>query len=281
MVYYKDTASATLKSLNNEETECLRSRSGLEFQKGSEICLYHYHFYLKAFSNHFNVCCNLLKNHNHSKSTRLKATLKEISFEFGKQDGELNLIPAQKLCYRYKKTIEDPSDIPERDDKYNNDDNDIDCDYEVEGNVKSAEKLNETLTLIDCSPPIKAWKDREIGYRKIKFKEVKDKLVSSFRDVIPGFDDLEIIQLLTLIPEHWSKERASSFFNVTEYMVRTEEKGVLGIPDSIHRYDLSDELLGRVKSFYEDDQISQMCAGEKDFETVKNLDDTKECRQKR
>ena len=31
----------------------------------------------------------------------------------------------------------------------------------------------------------------------------------------------ERIQLLTLIPEHWSRERAVSFFNVTEYMVRT------------------------------------------------------------
>ena len=44
---------------------------------------------------------------------------------------------------RCKKTIEDLCEIPERDDKYDNDD-DTDCDYEVEGNVKSAEKLNET-----------------------------------------------------------------------------------------------------------------------------------------
>ena len=55
----------------------------------------------------------------------------------------------------------------------------------------------------------------------------------------------ERIQLLTLIPEHWSRERAVSFFNVTEYMVRTarnvtKEKGILEIPDSIHRHGLSD-----------------------------------------
>ena len=35
-------------------------------------------------------------------------------------------------------------------DKYVNDD-DIDCDYEKEGNVKSTEKLNETLTPIKGS----------------------------------------------------------------------------------------------------------------------------------
>ena len=95
----------------------------------------------------------------------------------------------------------------------------------------------------------------------------------------------ERIQFLTLIPEHWSTERAVSFFNVTEYMVRAarnviKEKGILGIPDSIHTNGLSDELLVRVKSFYED-QVSQMCAGKKDFVTIKSSHGTKEHHQKR
>ena len=105
--------AVTLKSLNNEEIECLRLRSGLKFQEGSEICLYHYYFYLKAYSDHYKVCCNPLKNHNHSKSTRIKTTLKEISLKFAKQYGGLNLIPGQKLYYRCKKTIEDLCEIPE------------------------------------------------------------------------------------------------------------------------------------------------------------------------
>ena len=64
---------------------------------------YHYNFYLKAYSNHYKVCCNPLQNHNHSKSTGVKTTLKEISLKFEKQYGGLNLIPGQKLCYRCKK----------------------------------------------------------------------------------------------------------------------------------------------------------------------------------
>ena len=55
LVYCKDTGYVTLKSLNNEEIECLRLRSGLEFQERSEICLYQYHFYLKACSNCYKV----------------------------------------------------------------------------------------------------------------------------------------------------------------------------------------------------------------------------------
>ena len=95
----------------------------------------------------------------------------------------------------------------------------------------------------------------------------------------------ERIQFLTLISEYWSRERAVSFFNVIEYMVRTArnvttEKGILEIPDSIHRHGLSDELLARVKSFYEEDQISQMCAGKKDFVTIKSSHGKNERHQK-
>ena len=103
LVYCKDTGYVTLKSLNNEEIECLRLRSGLEFQEGSKICLYHYHFYLKAYSNRYKVCCNLLKNHNPSKRTRIKTTLQKISLKFAKQYEGLNLIPRHKFCYRCKK----------------------------------------------------------------------------------------------------------------------------------------------------------------------------------
>ena len=105
LVYCKDTGYVTLMSLNNEEIECLRLRSGLKFEKGSEICLYHYHFYLKAYSYRYKVCFNLLKNHNRTKSTKVKTTLKEISLKFAKQYGGLNLMPGQKLCYRCKKPL--------------------------------------------------------------------------------------------------------------------------------------------------------------------------------
>ena len=37
--------------------------------------------------------------------------------------------------------------------------------------MKSAEKLNETFTSFDFSRPKKVPKDREVGYRKRKFKE--------------------------------------------------------------------------------------------------------------
>ena len=111
--------------------------------------------------------------------------------------------------------------------------------------MKSTEKLSETLTSMDCSPLKKIQNDRELGYGKRKFKEAKDQLLSFFSDMIPGFDDFTIgndcdvlmrqvkeklvkchtkeerIQLLTVITEHWSGERAVFFFNVTEYMVTT------------------------------------------------------------
>ena len=44
-----------------------------------------------------------------------------------------------------------------------------------------------------------------------------------------------------------------------------KRKGTLGIPDSIHRHGISHQLLAIVKSFYEDEQISQMRAEKKGF----------------
>ena len=106
--------------------------------------------------------------------------------------------------------------------------------------MKSNEKLNEASTFIDCSPVKKIQRDRKVRYGKRKFKEAKDQLASSFSYVIPGRDDPTIyndcdvfmrqvkkkldnchtrqerIQLLTLKPEHWSRERAVTFFSVTE-----------------------------------------------------------------
>ena len=90
-----------------------------------------------------------------------------------------------------KRNIEDFCEIPERDDKYDHD-GDTDCDYEVETNVKNAEKLNETLTSTDCPPLKKVQRGREVGYGKRKFKEAKDQPASSFSDVIPGLDNLII-----------------------------------------------------------------------------------------
>ena len=58
--------------------------------------------------------------------------------------------------------------------------------------MRSAEKLNETFTSIDCLPTKKVWKDREVGYRKRKFNEAKDQLASTFSVLIPGPDDLTI-----------------------------------------------------------------------------------------
>ena len=171
------------------------------------------------------------------------------------------------MYYRCQKTIEDLSDIPERDDKYDDDDDDdIDCDYKVEGNVKSAEKLSETLTSMNCSPLKKIEKDRKVGYGKRKFKEPKDQLGSFFSDVIPGLDDLSIcndcdvlmrqvkekldkchtkeerIQLLTLIQNIGLEKEQFPFLMSLNATARNIKKGILGIPDSVHRYGLSGDL---------------------------------------
>ena len=57
--------------------------------------------------------------------------------------------------------------------------------------MKSAEKLNETLTSFGFSRLKKVQKDREVWYKK-KVQRSKYQLASSFSDVIPGLDGLTI-----------------------------------------------------------------------------------------
>ena len=82
-------------------------------------------------------------------------------------------------------------------------------------------------------------------YGKRKFKEATEELAESFTDALPDLDKLKIysdceelmgefkrkflhadtgeekIQILTLVPNNWSRSRAARFFNTSEYLVRS------------------------------------------------------------
>ena len=148
LVYCKDTGYVTLKILNNEEIECLRLRSGFESQELSEICLYHYHFYIKACSNRYKVCYNPLKNHNYSKSTRIKQLWKKLHSNSQKNVENYTSYQDRNCVTGVKKPLKTLVTFQKE----------MICMMMM----KSDEKLNETLTSTDCSPLKKVWKDREV-----------------------------------------------------------------------------------------------------------------------
>lgn len=83
------------------------------------------------------------------------------------------------------------------------------------------------------------------------------------------------LQLLTLIPDSWSHDDNAHCFNATKYSVRQarvlkEKSGILSMPARGKGMGLSDDIRPKIIAFYEDDEISRLCPGKKDFVCVKN-----------
>lgn len=81
------------------------------------------------------------------------------------------------------------------------------------------------------------------------------------------------IKLLTLVPNTWSRQKVSAFFNVTDYVVRSsraskKEKGILADVDPKKGKALSKDVEDPVCLFYEDDEFTRMMPGKKDFVSI-------------
>ena len=82
-------------------------------------------------------------------------------------------------------------------------------------------------------------------------------------------------RVLTLAPHSWTVKKNPNFFGELEYLFRQakeirKNQGVLEqLPRKSHE-GISMELQEKVRSFYESDEVSQMCPGKKDYVSVKN-----------
>ena len=95
-----------------------------------------------------------------------------------------------------------------------------------------------------------------------------DKLHESMRDKLVTACYTDKVQILTLIPDSWSRKFAANYFNVSEYMIRTarelkKEKGVLAKPKAKQGKNLTLETLQLVSDFYEDDEYTRLMPGKK------------------
>lgn len=155
-------------------------------------------------------------------------------------------------------------------------------------------QLNAVLPYLEQSP-ISTKKMMYKKYRSEKFKTVscsiKNKL---FPGLTPSTShqcpDSEIIEqlkvkfatltknsdrmeLLTILPKSWSILKMMEEFQISNYMARkvkqlVDEKGILSTPNPKLGKALSSEIMEKVKSFYECDDISRCMPGGKDFVSV-------------
>ncbi len=87
----------------------------------------------------------------------------------------------------------------------------------------------------------------------------------------------EMVQILTVLPKSWSVRRVCEEFGASDYMVRkakelVKQKGILSTPDLNKGDPLSSEICELVQNFYENDEVSRMMPGKKDYVSVRQGD---------
>ena len=99
-------------------------------------------------------------------------------------------------------------------------------------------------------------------------EKIKEKLQNS------TLNNREKVQILTLTPESWTVAYASSFFGVSEYLVRQSREigascGILAMPEKkTGSRTLQKSAIDLVTSFFQDDEFSRLMPGMKDSVSV-------------
>jgi len=78
---------------------------------------------------------------------------------------------------------------------------------------------------------------------------------------------------LTLCPPDWSIQRASKYFEVSNYLIRkskalVKENGILSMPNLKRGKQLTKETLNLVVCFFESNENSRQMPGMKDFVSI-------------
>ena len=100
-----------------------------------------------------------------------------------------------------------------------------------------------------------------------------DRLHDLMREKLKSASYPQKIQILTLVPDKWSRELAAKQFGVSEYLIRTARDlkkvgGILALPEAKRGKSLPQETLDKVRQFYEDDEYSRQMPGKKDCVSV-------------
>lgn len=309
--YLQDSCDSALTSVNeltDEEQELIlwRSNSHSYCLSDSYVCVKHKDRYLRRFSLHKKICCDPFKRHKRS----VLSGLREVSLEKAKdfKIRGFSIVPGEKMCPTCTKLISEK----QASDDSSSDDINV-SNVKVQTPEKAV--LNTSLTSLGISPAklhsvarhsrsaaAKRKLESATGALKTKISHVyqvelateasnnpdsvltileekakhHDELMDKIKQKIKHANNREKIQLLTLVPQTWSRQKVSSTFQVSEYLVRQAralviEKGILSMPEQKRGKTLPHETVQKVKSFYLDDENSRIMPGKKDkVSTSKN-----------
>ena len=103
--------------------------------------------------------------------------------------------------------------------------------------------------------------------------EELDRLHAAMKEKLVTASNTEKLQILTLVPDSWSRKYCSEYFGISEYLSRLarelkQRKGILAQPSQKKGKAIAQETIDLVHAFYEDDEYSRQLPGKKDCVSI-------------
>ena len=112
-------------------------------------------------------------------------------------------------------------------------------------------------------------------FRSADYEQLMDGIKQKCQDLkMKPESSIEIISLLTLAPVSWNRQQISTFFGVSDHLVRRSailkrEKGLLAKPDKKQGRPITEDEKEIVRDFYLCDENSRQLPGMKDYISVR------------
>lgn len=303
VIYSRSTGLRKLSELKDGEKQLILVRSSLkdnsEINDASTICLHHIKILLEKYEFLQKTCFDPFKRH---KSV-VKHGLRNIDMHDAEilntvTDGTIK--PGMKLCASCRKKENwnteidvDHQEISDSDESF------------VPDNISEA-AINTSVTSLGCSPfkIAKVHTNKRLTYCRNKVSKAEDalrkqvgkrlnvepatfsltkepcnkcsdleKMVQAMKDKCSVSATQQQIQILTMAPPSWTLERVAHEFGVTKYMAKTARDlkavgGVFAMPRPKCGKRLPQLVTNMIADFFEDDEVSRLCPGQKDYVTV-------------
>ena len=298
-----------LKDLPATALQLLQHRTGIEFlTENDTICLHHQKHYLDRFEKLQTFCCDPWNRHAKHATKSLRAMSKETAVKLSSKAGK-KFVQGMKLCPRCSVSAQDIEEGEESENEEGGS-NEWECLETSEKSMEAVSKGLSAIGCSPIKMA-KMNQDQKKAYTRKKFKMASSKLQSTMAAAIGeagtsldsetavekskcakchDFDTLiadlkvkcslstkqEKIQIMTLAPKTWTVTETAETFGTTRYMAHKAMKlrqsdGVLAKPNAKLGRAMPESVKQAVLQFFNDDEVSRLCPGAKDFVSVKGV----------
>ena len=265
----------------------------------------------KVFDRKADKCCSILKSHRRNSKAHTVINLEMAKLL--KEKGFIDVLPGQKLCRQCVTEFEKLSKAPENENitETESSQDELASDDDFLQYESPRKKLNSTLESIGVSPVnihgvaqhsrtsnakdklkkvLNVYKENissaynvsnvdieeppPIYDRDTKNKaEELDRLHAAMKEKLITASNAEKLQILTLVPDSWSRKYCSQYFGVSEYLIRSarelkQRKGILAQASQKKGKAMAQETIDLVHAFYQDDEYSRQLPGKKDYVSI-------------